>query len=201
MNGSEELQQGVMMSDQSTRRATARMGLFFAALVVVQLFHSVEHVAQVAQRYLFHSATPEGFLGAWLDLEWVHFTYNVSLGVLLAIVFIGYKMYESRWRDITPVGWWALVAAVVVQLGVHIPEHVARIYQYLAHGWDPAPGILGHTAIQGTGPFDLLLLHFWYNAIVTVPLVVALVCYWRGCFRAAFRAVPAATSALLVEAR
>src|SRR5437879_3531283 len=157
-----------------------RMLVWFAALLVVQGLHSVEHVMQLVQRYVLHEPSPQGLLGRWTNLEWMHLAYNVALGALLVAMFVRFRMWRRAWRS-PLLGWIALVAATAFQLGLHVPEHAVRIYEFLRYGWNPAPGILGHTPLHGTGPFDLLLLHFWYNAIVTTLLAVSFFSY-RGVF-------------------
>jgi hypothetical protein len=145
----------------------------FGAVALVQAFHTGEHLAVLYQRYVLHQAEAEGFLGRWLDFEWVHFTFNLALSALLLLLFLGYRMDRPEWRRESATGWWAMVGAVVVEVGLHLPEHVVRMVQYLRWGWNPAPGILGHTATHGSGPFDVVLLHTAYNAAVAILLLVA----------------------------
>ena len=130
-----------------------RMLVWFAALLVVQGLHSVEHVMQLVQRYVLHEPSPQGLLGRWTNLEWMHLAYNVALGALLVAMFVRFRMWRRAWRS-PLLGWIALVAATAFQLGLHVPEHAVRIYEFLRYGWNPAPGILGHTPLHGTGPFD-----------------------------------------------
>lgn len=157
-----------------------RMGLVFGMTVAMQVGHFAEHVAQWFQREVAHVAgPPHGLLGVWLDVEWAHFVYNAGLGASLVMLFLGYRMYRPEWRQAVRdrVGWLALTLALVLQVGWHVPEHAVKMYQYFAYGWTTAPGILGRTPDVGTGPFDLLYLHFWYNTIVTGLLVAAFIAY------------------------
>jgi hypothetical protein len=157
-----------------------RMGLVFGTAVMLQVGHFAEHIAQWYQREVTHVTTPpHGLLGVWLDVEWVHFIYNLALGLSVVMIYFGYRMYRREWREYSPVGWLALTGAMVFQAGWHVSEHAVKMYQWFVHDWNPAPGILGRTPKAGTGPFDLLYLHFWYNAIVTALLVFAFVAY-RG---------------------
>jgi hypothetical protein len=107
--------------------------------------------------------------------------YNFGLAAILVMMFVGFRMWREAWRR-PRLAWGALVGSIAFQVGVHVPEHAVRIYQYLRYGWNPAPGILGHTPLHGTGPFDLLVLHFWYNAIITTLLAVSFFSYrsWLG---------------------
>lgn len=153
-----------------------RMGLVFGIVVMLQVAHFGEHIAQL---YQFRTSPDpaHGLLGIWLDVEWVHFIYNTSLGVAILMLFLGYRMYRNEWRSASRVGWSALVAALVVQVAWHVPEHAVKMYQYFVHDWNPAPGILGTTGMIGTGPLHLIYLHFIYNAVVTTFLVVSYLAY------------------------
>jgi hypothetical protein len=142
-------------------------------IAVIQGLHCLEHIAQVWQRTALGRSSPRGLFGAVFDFEWMHFWFNVALVGLLVLVVALLRLDRPEWRARWPVGWWALGGALAVELGLHLPEHGARLYQHLAHGWDPAPGILGRTPVLGEGPFDLVALHGVYNAAVTVLLVVA----------------------------
>jgi hypothetical protein len=161
--------------DPAPCTAYPRLRPVFALAVFAQELHTAEHVAAAIQRLGFGESDPRGLLGAWFGLEWVHLAFNVTLAGMLVLLFVGYRMDRPQWRRASPVGWWAMVVALVVECGLHVPEHVVRVYQYLRYGWDPAPGILGHTAFHGSGPFDLFWLHTGYNVVVGVALVVAFV--------------------------
>jgi hypothetical protein len=172
------------------------MGLVFGLVVMLQVGHFAEHVAQWWQRDVQHLSTPpHGLLGVWLDVEWAHFIYNASLGVGLLMLFLGYGMHRREWRAFSPLGWWAMAGALVLQVAWHVPEHAVKMYQWVAHGWVVAPGILGRTPAAGSGPFDLLLLHFTYNAIVTGLMIVSYLA-----FRAYRRPVVGPVPAVAAEA-
>jgi len=151
--------------------------MVFGGLVIAQSLHCVEHVVQLLQRYVDHQPAPDGLLGAWLNTEWVHLCFNAAVGILLLLLFYGYRMYEPAWRHWSPLGWWAMVGAIGIEDGLHVPEHLMRIYQFIRYGWDPAPGILGHTAAHGHGPFDLVPLHSAYNLVVTTLIIVAFIAF------------------------
>ncbi|HEX9313650.1 MAG TPA: hypothetical protein VGA30_12630, partial [Actinomycetota bacterium] len=112
----------------------------FGAVAFVQALHTGEHLAVLYQRYVLHQAEAGGLLGRWLDFEWVHFTFNLDLGALLLLLFLGYRMDRPEWRRESAAGWWAMAGAVVVEVGLHLPEHVVRIVQYLRWGWNPGAG-------------------------------------------------------------
>ena len=152
-----------------------RLAVVFGALLVAQGVHTAEHAIQLVQWLVLYQGKPQGLLGAWLGFEWVHFAFNTTVGLVLLLIFFGYRMDTEEWRSVSPVGWWAMIGALVIEDGLHVPEHVVRLFQYLRYGWDPAPGILGRTAAHGTGPFPLVPLHAAYNLVVTVLMAVAYV--------------------------
>lgn len=48
----------------------------FLALVLVQGFHEIEHLVQVAQRMALGIPDGNGVLGSVIDIEPLHFGYN-----------------------------------------------------------------------------------------------------------------------------
>jgi hypothetical protein len=139
---------------------------FFYAVVLFQLAHMGEHSVQVLQLLLTHGdlARAHGVFGQ-LDFELVHFVFDgtvwLALGVLVC-VFRG----QNRWL------WVALAAA-----SLHEVEHLYVFWLHLAHPSFYALG--GFEGIMGSGgligsPLARPYLHFAYNLIVVVPMVVAL---------------------------
>jgi hypothetical protein len=146
----------------------ARYGVFaaFALLVLLQLTHMGEHAMQVGQLYVHRGdlAQSHGVFGQ-LDFELVHFVTDtmlwISLG-LLVVVFRG----RNPWL------WVAFAAASLHQI-----EHFYLFWMYQAHGAFYAQGgfagIMGENGLIGS-PLDRPYLHFSYNLIVVVPMVIAL---------------------------
>jgi hypothetical protein len=144
----------------------------FLAVVFFQTLHMGEHTVQVLQLLatdgsLAHS---HGVFGQ-LDFETVHFVADtlvwLSLGVFL-VVFRG----ENRWL------WVAFAAA-----GLHQVEHLYLFWMYHAHPAVYASG--GFAGIMGSGgvigsPLGRPYLHFSYNVIVIVPMLIALWDQARG---------------------
>jgi len=158
----------------STSGEAAAVGVWpasriFAAALVLQLFHLLEHVVQVAQGKFLGIKPAHGILGSFFDLEWVHFLYNWGLFIALIVATIA-VMRERRIRP--PVGWLVLGATLAVQ-SYHVVEHTVKIVQHVTTGIDPAPGILGQI-------FDLIWLHFDFNLIVTLLMIGAFV--WLGLY-------------------
>ena len=136
----------------------------FSAVLLIQAFHASEHVAQMVQRYALHLNRSPGLLGAWFDLEWVHLIYNTALLVALVAVLVVHRRNPAMWRH-SDLGAMMLIFVLVFQ-GYHTMEHGVRVMQYLQHVPIPTPGILGRL-------FPILELHFWFNAVVTVAILMA----------------------------
>lgn len=139
------------------------------ALVIVA--HWAEHLAQAVQIWGLGWARPEagGVLGLavpWLVMsEWLHYAYAV---IMLAGLVALLPAFTGRART-----WWAIAA--VVQLWHHA-EHGLLLYQ----AWS-GNHLLG--AATPTSLVQLLVprveLHLVYNAVVTVPMVVAVLLHCR----------------------
>jgi hypothetical protein len=137
----------------------------FSALTLFQLGHMTEHTAELVQLFVNHGnlAQSHGVFGV-LDNEVVHFYWNVGVWVGLAVLL--YRLGSKN-----PWLWIAFAAA-----SVHMVEHVYLYWLYVFHqefwsagGW---AGILGKDGILGS-PLDRPYLHFAYNYIEVVPLVIA----------------------------
>ena len=137
----------------------------FALIVILQILHEVEHSVQVGQLLATGGALARshGIFGQ-LDFELVHFvtdtTLWISLGVLVTI-------FKGR-------NLWLCVAFAAASL--HQVEHfyLFWIYHadnnlYLSGGF---AGILGKDGLIGS-PLDRPYLHYTYNFIVLVPMVIA----------------------------
>ncbi len=131
----------------------------------VQSFHMLEHVAQVLQKFVF-GLPPHGILGEALDREWVHFTYNWTLGVALVVVLLGYGLHlRFGFEGRAPIGLYSFRGVVLLQ-GYHLLEHVVKMMQYFKTGVPDTPGILGQV-------FPTILLHFAINAAVLALMFLA----------------------------
>lgn len=125
-------------------------------LVAIAFLHFLEHLAQMVQLYYLHWARFDclGILGLWypflVKTEFLHFAYAVALLVGLVSVQI-----NSR--------WWRL--AVRLQK-YHLVEHLILMVQFLL-GYKPT-GI-------GNLFFPRIELHFFYNLIVLVPMIMAMI--------------------------
>jgi hypothetical protein len=138
---------------------------FFGTLTLFQLGHMMEHTAELVQLFVNHGnlAQSHGVFGV-LDNEVVHFYWNV--GVWVGIAFLLYRLGSKN-----PWMWIAFAAA-----SLHMVEHIYLYWLYVFHqefwsagGW---AGILGKGGILGS-PLDRPYLHFVYNYLEVVPLVIA----------------------------
>jgi hypothetical protein len=192
-------------------RAVSRRGLdvAFAVVVAVMAAHEAEHVAQLLQKEAFPNRCPgdcRGALGFIFDVEWIHFSYNVSILAAVAGLAAAYGLWRSSWRQAHPWAVGALTAGIVIQ-GYHVVEHVAKLDQWFANGHhSPTPVILGQGLSRPeAGAFSLVELHFLFNT--TVFLLVLAGYFGLGFARRAWPvsgrlgAVPAAaTVAVLILA-
>jgi hypothetical protein len=156
-----------LIAAANTRRHRPLLWLFMAVVVA----HWAEHLFQAAQIYVLDWPVPEarGLLGIpfpWLvTSEWMHYGYAL---VMLAGLLLLLPGFRGRSRT-----WW--LAALWIQVWHHL-EHFLLLMQALS----------GHTLTGGdvrTSLVQLLIprveLHLLYNALVFVPMVVAMYLHTR----------------------
>ncbi|MFC4586686.1 hypothetical protein [Sphaerisporangium corydalis] len=141
-----------------------KLGLNIFLFIVVA--HWAEHVAQAIQIYALGWPLPEarGVLGRpfpWLvTSEWMHYGYAL---LMLAGLIILRKGFTGRART-----WWNI--SLGIQVWHHL-EHLLLLLQALT-GYH----LLGRPTV--TSIVQLIVprveLHLFYNAIVFVPMVVAM---------------------------
>jgi hypothetical protein len=150
--------------------ALAGSGLLtlYAGLVLSQAGHVVEHVAQMVQIHGLGIAPPHahGVVGN-LDLEWVHFVWNV--GILGALGVILHRLPRNAWS------WLAFGAAAW-----HSVEHTVILAAYLSTGMPGDPGLLAAGGVLfGGGPLARPDLHFVYNLAEAAFLATGFAASWR----------------------
>jgi hypothetical protein len=146
----------------------ARYGVFalFVLMGLLQLLHMVEHSTQVGQLVVTMGdlSRSHGIVGQ-LDFEAVHFVTDsllwIGLGMLVVVI---------RERNI-----WLWIAFIAASL--HEVEHLYLFWLhifddnfYLAGGFS---GVLGDNGLIGS-PLDRPYLHYTYNLIVFVPMLIAI---------------------------
>jgi hypothetical protein len=131
-------------------------------LAVSQTAHLFEHVAQMIQIHVLHlsGANAQGIVGQ-LNIEWVHFIWNVL--VLITLVALLPHFRANPWLiALTPLAAW------------HFVEHSVMIATYLRTGVSGTPGLLSSGGLLLGGlPIARPDLHFLYNLVETVPLLIA----------------------------
>jgi hypothetical protein len=131
-------------------------------LAVAQTAHLVEHVAQMIQIHVLHlsGAAAQGIVGQ-LNVEWVHFSWN-ALVVFTLLVLLP-RFPTNPWLiAVTPLAAW------------HLVEHAVMIATYIQTGISGTPGLLSSGGLLFGGlPVARPDLHFLYNVLETVPLLVA----------------------------
>ncbi|MGQ0803514.1 MAG: hypothetical protein ACT4PI_06600 [Actinomycetota bacterium] len=145
-----------------------RYGLFaiFLAVSFIQCLHMGEHSVQTLQMLITRGdlAHSHGVFGQ-LDFETVHFVFDTLLWFALGTFLVLFRG-ANRWL------WVAFVAASLHQI-----EHFYLFWMYLSDRATYAAG--GFAGIMGSGgvigsPLGRPYLHFSYNMIVIVPMLVAL---------------------------
>ncbi|GAA4549648.1 hypothetical protein GCM10023192_72240 [Amycolatopsis samaneae] len=140
--------------------------------MVVVLAHWAEHLVQAFQIYALGWKVPDarGLLGIpfpWLiSSEWLHYGYAI---VMLIALFLLRKGFAGRSRQ-----WWNL--ALGIQFWHHI-EHLLLLLQAQA-GWRFPGQKVPSSIIQMFVP--RVELHLFYNTIVTIPMVVAVILHRRA---------------------
>ena len=135
----------------------------FALTVLIQALHMVEHVAQVIQKFVLEIAPAHGLIGA-LDLEQIHFAFNVVYLTTLAVVMVGWFYFGSQLSSRHKALAAILIATVALQ-SYHMVEHSVKLAQFLATGIQGTPGIAGMH-------IDGVIFHALMNTAVFVPVVV-----------------------------
>ena len=137
----------------------------FGAITLLQIGHLGEHTVQVVQVFMFNGelSRAHGVFGQ-LDFETVHFVWD-------SIVWIGLGALLLRFGGTNKWLWLSFAAS-----SLHEIEH---IYLFVIYRFDPGfyaagglEGIMGSGGLVGSmlaRPY----LHFTYNVLVIVPLVIA----------------------------
>ena len=134
--------------------------------MAIVLAHWGEHLVQAYQVYVMHWPRPKagGILGLWypwlISSEWLHYGYAVVMLVGLWVLRSGFTGLSRK--------WWTV--ALVIQFWHHI-EHLLLLTQAIMH----------HNFWNKPVPFSVLQLviprvelHLFYNAIVFIPMMVAM---------------------------
>ena len=135
------------------------------AFMAIVLAHWAEHLVQAYQVWGLGMARPHslgvlGMLWPWLvHSEWLHYGYAL---VMLAGLLLLRPAMKGRART-----WWSV--ALALQFWHHL-EHALLLAQALT-GWRLGGGAAPSSLVQLLVP--RIELHLFYNAVVFVPMVVA----------------------------
>jgi hypothetical protein len=135
--------------------------------MVVVLAHWAEHLVQACQVYVLGMPRPQalGVLGMfypWLvHSEWLHYGYALVMLIGLIALRPGFAG-EAR-------TWWTV--ALLIQVWHHF-EHLLLLVQAMT-GTTIAGRPVPTSIVQLVAP--RVELHLFYNAVVFVPMVVAMV--------------------------
>ncbi len=118
----------------------------------------------MVQIYVLHlsGANAEGIVGQ-LNIEWVHFIWNALVFIALLVLLSVPRFRSNSWLiAVTPLAAW------------HFVEHSVMIATYIQTGVSGTPGLLSSGGLLFGGlPITRPDLHFLYNLVETVPLLVA----------------------------
>lgn len=156
----------------------------FGLVVLLQLLHMVEHTVQVGQLVatMGDLSRSHGIIGA-LDFELTHFVADGTLWITLGL-------FTVIFRGRNPWLWVAFAAASLHQIEhfylfwLHLSDNAF----YLSGGF---AGIMGTNGLIGS-PLDRPYLHYTYNLIVLVPMLIAVWDDARRVDRVTHNQVPAA---------
>jgi hypothetical protein len=146
-----------------------KMALMIYAAVVIG--HWAEHVAQAIQVYALHWPRPQanGALGLWFPVlvksEWLHYGYAVLMMIAFIILRHGFTGQARTWWNV----------AMWIQIWHHF-EHLLLLVQAMTGAY-----LLGAKVPTSIAQlvFPRIELHLFYNTIVTIPMVVAMVKHLR----------------------
>ena len=136
--------------------------------MVIVLAHWAEHLAQAVQVFILGWPRPQsnGVLGLafpWLvTSEAMHYGYAIIMLIGLWLMRRGFTGTSRK--------WWT--AALVIQFWHHI-EHLVLQWQAITHHYwlgSPVPV----SFLQMVFPRSRVEIHLFYNAIVFIPMVVAM---------------------------
>lgn len=134
--------------------------------MIIVLAHWVEHLVQAFQVYALGWRRPQanGALGMafpWLvTSEWLHYFYAIVMLVGLIVLLPGFSGLSRR--------WWMIALAIQVW---HHFEHLLLLVQALTR--TPLFGSPVPTSILQL-VFPRMELHLFYNAVVFIPMVIAM---------------------------
>jgi hypothetical protein len=155
-------------------RRRGSLQIVFDAFLGVQALHLGEHLAQIAQIYLWGwpPALARGVVAS-LDVEKVHAVWN--LGVLIALAWLLRRAPRSGW-----------LVATFAWATLHTIEHAYLVTGALLSGLESQPGILGLNGLLARSGIDIPGITAWtrptvhlaWNAVEVALLLAAYIVTW-----------------------
>ncbi|HEY0451211.1 hypothetical protein [Actinophytocola sp.] len=138
---------------------------------VIVLAHWAEHVAQAIQVYVLHWPRPAagGLLGlaypVLVKSEWLHYGYAITMMIAFIVLRHGFTGSARTWWN----------TAMWIQIWHHF-EHLLLLVQAMTGAY-----LLGAAVPTSIAQlvFPRIELHLFYNTIVFIPMVVAIVKHLR----------------------
>ena len=134
--------------------------------LVIILAHWAEHLLQAYQVYVLgwprhHSHGAIGLLAPWLDTsEWLHYGYAIVMLVGLVVLR---PAFVGRARV-----WWSIALTI-------------QVWHFIEHGLLLGQVMVQRNLFNSSVPVSLLQLvvprielHLFYNAIVFIPMLIAM---------------------------
>lgn len=151
----------------NTRYHRAAMVIYTAVVFA----HWAEHVAQAIQVYVLHWPRPTagGLLGlafpVLVSSEWLHYGYAIVMMVAFIVLRHGFTGGARTWWN----------TAMWLQIWHHF-EHLLLLLQALTGAY-----LLGASVPTSVAQlvFPRIELHLFYNTVVFIPMVVAVVRHLR----------------------
>ena len=136
--------------------------------MVIVLAHWMEHLAQAYQIYVMGWPRPKagGFLGLfypWLvSSEALHYGYAIVMLVFLLVLRKGFTGTSRTWWNV----------ALAIQFWHHIEHALLQGQALLHHNLIGSP--VPVSFLQMVFPKSRVEIHLFYNAIVFIPMVIAM---------------------------
>ena len=143
-----------------------KRALQFFMLIV--LAHWAEHLAQAVQVFVLHWPRPQsngvvGLMFPWLvTSEAMHYGYAIVMLIGLFALRKGFTGTSKK--------WWTI--ALVIQFWHHIEHFVLQWQAITHHYWLGSP--VPVSFLQMLFPKSRVEIHLFYNAIVFIPMMVAM---------------------------
>ena len=136
--------------------------------MVIVLAHWAEHLAQATQIYIlgWPRPTANGVLGLWypwlVTSEAMHYGYALVMIIGLFLLRPGFTGTSRK--------WWTI--SLAIQFWHHIEHAVLQWQAITHHNWLGSPVPLSF--LQMLFPKSRVEIHLFYNAIVFIPMVIAM---------------------------